>query len=497
MQNMMDRFNEHLGTSLPSLLGALVILIVGWLVALIAAGIVRGLLKRTDFDNKLAGWIFGARGAKVPIERYLGQIVFWIVMLFVLMAFFQALQLPAVTEPLNALLQQITEFAPRLLGVLVLLVVAAILAAIARAIVTRGLAAIGADQRLAVEGGPALSQTLGEAIYWIVWLLFLPAILSTLQLHGLLTPIQGMLNKALAFLPNVLAAALVFGVGWFVAHLVRRIVSSLLAAIGVDRLGERHGLQQAMGGTSVSGAIGTVVYVLVLLPVAIAALNALQLDAVTRPASNMLDTLLNAIPAIFGAALVILLSYVIGRVIAELVTRTLSAVGFDNFLGKLGLGSQAGAAPEAAPTRKPSTIVGQLILVAILLFAAIEAAGLMGFTALQALLSSFIVLGGHILLGLVVFGVGLYLANLAASVIRESNVTNAPFLASAARVAVLVLAGAMALRQMGLANEIINLAFGLIVGAIAVAVALAFGLGARDAAGREVESWVRSVRRPQ
>lgn len=493
MQNMMDRFNEHVGASLPSVLGALVILIVGWLVALIAAGIVRGLLKRTDFDNKLAGWIFGARGAKVPIERYLGQIVFWGVMLFVLMAFFQALQLTAVTEPLNALLQQITEFAPRLLGVLVLLIVAAVLAAIARAIVTRALTATGADQRLAVEGGPPLSQTLGEAIYWIVWLLFLPAILSTLQLYGLLTPIQGMLNKALAFLPNILAAALVLGVGWFVAHLVRRIVSSLLAAIGVDRLGERHGLQQALGGTSVSGAIGTVVYVLVLLPVAIAALNALQLEAVTRPASNMLDTLLSSVPAIFGAALVILLSYVIGRVIAELVARTLSAVGFDNFLAKLGVVGQAGA----APTRKPSTIVGQLILVAILLFAAIEAAGLMGFTALQALLSSFIVLGGHILLGLVVFGVGLYLANLAANVIRDSNVTNARFLASAARVAVLVLAGAMALRQMGLANEIINLAFGLLVGAIAVAVALAFGLGARDAAGREVESWVRSVRRPE
>ncbi|MPY86540.1 MAG: mechanosensitive ion channel [Luteitalea sp.] len=493
MQDMMDRFNELLGASLPSLLGALVILIVGWLVALIAAGIVRGLLKRTDFDNRLAGWIFGGRATTMPIERYLGQIVFWIVMLFVLMAFFQALQLTVVTEPLNALLQQITSFAPRLLGVLVLLIVAAVLAAIARALVTRALTATRADERLAVEGGPPLSQTLGEAVYWIVWLLFLPNILSTLELHGLLTPIQAMLNKALAFLPNVLAAGLILAVGWFVAHLVRRIVTSLLAAIGVDRFGERHGLQQAMGGTSVSAAVGTVVYVLVLLPVAISALNALQLEAVTAPASNMLDTLLSSIPAVFGAALVILLSYVIGRVIAGLVARTLSAVGFDNLLGSLGLTAPAGA----APARKPSTIVGHLILVVILLFAAIEAAGLMGFTALQGLLASFIVLGGHIVLGLVVFGVGLYLANLASNVIRASNVTNARFLASAARVAVLVLAGAMALRQMGLANEIINIAFGLLLGAIAIAVALAFGLGARDAAGREVESWVRSVRRPE
>jgi hypothetical protein len=63
-------------------------------------------------------------------------------------------------------------------------------------------------------------------------------------------------------------------------------------------------------------------------------------------------------------------------------------------------------------------------------------------------------------------------------------------LASVARVAILVLVGAMALRQMGIANEIVNLAFGLLVGAIAVAAALAFGLGSRDLAGRQMERWV-------
>jgi hypothetical protein len=95
---------------------------------------------------------------------------------------------------------------------------------------------------------------------------------------------------------------------------------------------------------------------------------------------------------------------------------------------------------------------------------------------------------------LVVFAIGLYLANLASSAIETSAATHASLLALAARVSIIVLAGAMALRQMGVANDIINMAFGLLLGAVALAVALAVGLGARDVAGREVEELIRSIR---
>jgi len=139
-------------------------------------------------------------------------------------------------------------------------------------------------------------------------------------------------------------------------------------------------------------------------------------------------------------------------------------------------------------------VAGSLTLAAIMLFAAIEAAGLLEFTQLQVLLTQFVELAGRILLGLAIFGVGLYVANLAARVIASSTVANARLLATIARVAILVLVGAMALRQMGLANEIINLAFGLTLGALAAAAAIAFGIGARDVAGRQVEEWTRALR---
>jgi hypothetical protein len=58
-----------------------------------------------------------------------------------------------------------------------------------------------------------------------------------------------------------------------------------------------------------------------------------------------------------------------------------------------------------------------------------------------------------------------------------------------------VFAGTLALRQTQIAEDIVNMAFTLILGAIAVATALAFGLGARDLAARELERWLDSLRR--
>lgn len=480
--------------TLPSIIGALIILVAGWVVALVAAAIVRGILHRTTLENRIAEWMFGRPQAPGAVERVCGTAVFWLVMLFVFIAFFEALQLTAVTQPLNVFLQQLSAYVPRLFGGVLLILVAGVLASLLSRVVGRALEAAGVDRRLGTDEGQPIATSMREVMYWTVWLLFLPMLLSTLGLNGLLEPVQALLNKALAFLPNVFAAIVALVVGWFAAQLIRRIVTNLLAAVGVDRFAERAGVSRALGARTVSQTVGTIVYVLILIPVAIAALNALQIDAVTAPASNMLNTLLNAIPSIFAATIVLVLSFVVGRVVAELIARALSAIGFDRALAAIGFVTPVAAAPTV-PTRAPSTIVGQAVLVTIMIFASIEAAGLLGFSELQALLSSLLVTAGHIVLGLVIFGVGLYLANLAARAIASSGAANAGLLAPIARVAIITFTGAMALRQMGLANEIVNLAFGLVLGAIAVAAAIAFGFGAREAAGRQVEEWIARYKR--
>jgi hypothetical protein len=491
MQEFLVRFKEFALNQGAEILVAIAILIVGWLVALLGSLLVRKALKRTDIDDKIASWLIGEERAKsIEIGKWVGRSVFFLIMLFVLVAFFDALGLAIITEPLRRFLNQIFDYAPRLIGPIVLLLVAWVTATALRFLVRRVLTATKLDEKLSSQAGLEegesipLSRTLGDAVYWMIFLLFLPAVLGTLNLSGLLHPVQSMIDKILGFLPNLFAAGVILGVGWLLARIVQRIVGNLLAAVGADRLSEQVGLSKALGEQKLSGLLGLVLYILILVPVLVASLNALALDAITAPASEMLNTFLTALPLVFAAALVLLIAYLVGRVVAGLATNLLAGVGFNMILVRLGIGTEL-----EEGERTPSQIAGNLVMVAIMLFAAIEAVDILGFAVLSGLVAQFLVLAGRVLLGLVIFAIGLYLANLAAKTVNTSTAKQAPVLAVTARVSILVLAGAMALRQMGLANEIITLAFGLTLGAIAVAVAIAFGIGGRDLAAETLSGW--------
>jgi hypothetical protein len=494
LQDMLTQITGLIAEYVPNTLGALAILVVGWLGALLLAAVVRGGLKRTTLDDRLAKWITREEGDRpLRVEYYAGKAVYYLAMVFVLVAFFQALNLTIITEPLNALLTRLTAYAPRLLGAGVLLLAAWIVATVLRTIVGSALRATQLDRKASEGSGVEaeeslpLSKTIADAVYWLTYLLFLPAILDALALQGLLAPVQGLTDRLLGFLPNIFAAAVIFIVGWFVARLVQRVVANLLAAAGIERLSERVGLGSVLGENKLSSLLGLVIYVLILIPVLIASLNALQLEAITTPASSMLGRILDAIPSVFAATILLVLAYFVGRLVSGLVSSLLAAAGFDNILARLGFGTA-----EQDGKRSPSAIVGTLIMVAIMLFASIEAAGFLGFDIVAEMISGFVVFAGQVALGLAIVGIGLFLANLAAEAIAAGGTKQHTLLSLVARVAIVVLASAMALRQMGLANEIINLAFGLLLGSIAVAAALAFGLGARDVAGEQVRAWVKS-----
>lgn len=492
MQEMWNTVIESTEVYLPNVVGAVAVLAIGTLVAIGIATAVRAVCRRTTIDRKISGLVFGKEsGTTLPVETGIGKGVFYLLMIFVLIAVFQVLQLTMVTDPLNNLLTSILGYVPHIAGAGLLLLIAWVLAALLRRATRSVLQRVRLDERLgdhaqADEKGTSapLSKTLSEVVYWVVFLLFLPGILNALGLQGPLEPVKALLNKVSAFMPNIIGAGIIVLIGWFAAGLVRKIVSSLLAATGLDRLSERVGLSDTLNETKLSDLIGLVLYVLILIPVAIAGLNALKLDAVTQPASAMLGRIMDAMPLLFGAALLLVFSYVAARLVATLVTTVLASIGFNNVLVKLGVSKT-----PAEGAKAPAAVAGTLALVTIMILAAIEAARMLEFAALGNLLAELLVFGGHILMGLIVLGAGAFLANLVAKSVQQSDRPNAGLLATATRVVILALAGAMALRQMDIANEIVNLAFGSLIGAVAIAVALAFGLGGRESASRMIEEW--------
>ena len=161
---------------------------------------------------------------------------------------------------------------------------------------------VGLDERLHTPGFAAL---LADIALWGVWLLALTALLGTVQLQGLLGPVNAMPPKLLGFLPSLLGAAVVLGIGLLMAGMARRIVTGLLQAAGSERLAARLGLGTALGKRSLAGIVGSVVFALVLLPTLAAALQALGLDAVTRPVSQWLDAVIGLIPKLVSATVVL------------------------------------------------------------------------------------------------------------------------------------------------------------------------------------------------
>lgn len=491
---------------LPSLVGAVAILFIGWLVAFIAKAVVQGLLSRTNIDNRIASGLTGSDS--IQVEKIVSGLVFWVILLITIVAVLDTLNLKVASQPLNSFLNQIGEFLPKLLGSGILLGVAWVVATLVKTLVVNALNALNVDERLNTQDTGAssnqlsISQTIGTALYWFIFLLFLMPVLDTLGLQQALGPVNGLVSEILAILPNILGAVIIGVVGWFAANIIRRIVTNLLATTGVDHIGSRFGLSQASStGQSLSSILGTIVYVLILIPVAIAALNTLQIQAISVPAIAMLQQILNAIPLIFTAGAILAVAYFLGKFVSELVNNILTSIGFNNIFSVLGLPTpvrteryDGEGQPVSPASRTPSEIVGFIAFVGIMLFATVSAIDILGIPALTALVTGITIILGRILSGLVVFAVGLFLANLAFSIITSSGNAQARILGQLARTAIIVLVSAMALQQIGVAPDIVNLAFGLLLGALAVAIALSFGLGSRDIAKTQVQQWLDSFK---
>jgi hypothetical protein len=509
----------QLGQFLPSLVWAIVLLLLGWIVATVVALAVKNLLNRTRIDDRLANWALGQDAEQpVPVEQWVSTLVYWVIFLFAIVASLNALNLAAVSAPLNNFLDQIFLYLPRIGGAALLLAVAWVTATLVKSLVINGLGRFHLDDRLAQQAGleqgrspVVLNETIGNVLFWFILLLFIPLVLSALRLPGLLAPVEGLINSFLQAIPRIITAALVLAIGWVIARIVRGVVTNLLIAIGADQIGARMGLKAtAREGLSLSSLAGTLAYVLVLIPTVVAALNELAIDAISAPAILMLERVLTAIPQVIMAGVVIAAAYFVGRFVADLVTELLRSAGFDSILEALGLPElqmnagttvQPGLDPEGRPVasvqtpgRTPSELVGIITLVAIVLFGAVTATEILNFAGLTDIVRAVLRIGARVLSGVVVFAVGLYLANLAFRLINAMGTGQAKVLAQAARIAILIFVGAMALQQMGVAPDIVNLAFGLLLGAIAVAIAISFGLGGRDVAADQLRDWLRDFR---
>jgi len=470
-----------LGGQLPGIFGALGIIAIGWIVAVVLRAGTRRLLGLLSVDRRIEE----STGQKVGVESGIAVGMFWLVILVTVVAVFDSLHLDRISNPFAQLVAQIVGYTPRLVAGTILVLLAWLIATLLQAIVNRALAATTLDDRLSKEAGmEPMGRTVANVLFWLVILLFMPSILAAYDLRGLLEPAQSMLTRLLDMVPNVFGAAVIGFVGWLVAKVLRGLVTNLLGAAGADKMGGQIGLADTV---KLSRLAGTIVFILVFVPTLVAALDALRIDAISRPATEMLERLLAAVPNLVAAALILVVTWYVAKFAADILARLLAGMGLDTVPEKLGVsGAFSG-------TLKPSGLVRGLALFFAMLFATVEAAHRLDFTQVRSLVSTFIRFGGEVLLGGAILVIGFWLANLAHDIISRASERTG--VARLARVAIIGLVIAMGLRAMGIADDIVNLAFALTFGSVAVAFALAFGLGGREAAGRQMEHWLSQLRK--
>lgn len=494
MEYIQELLSGTIGQGVLNLLIALVILVLGWIVARIIARIVRGLLKRTELDNRLADSLSDPEERReLKVEDTIAKLTFWLVMLFVLTAFFQQLGLVRIAAPFSVFLEELTtDYLPRLAGAALLAVIAWLVATVLRFLVRKTMSLTKLDERMtehgALEEGEKVTfgESLSTAVFWFVLLLFLPSILAALGIESIANQFQVIFDQIFAYIPSILAAAVIFLIGLFLARVVRLIVANLLKSIGTDKFGQQVGLQEER---SLSDLIASLIYIFILLVIIAAALRELDIAAISDPMSTLLSQIINVIPGLIGAALLLVVTYAIGRIIADLVKGLLATVGFDSLPEKLGLNWSA--------ERSPSDWAGQLILILVMLFAVTAAFELLGSEFLVTTMDVFLLFLWRVFLAAVIFTFGLYFANLAYNIIYKTGINQANFMGRVAQTAIIIFASAMALREIGVGEDIINLAFGLSLGAVALAFALAFGLGSQKVAERELEGAIKSLRAPE
>jgi len=394
---------------------------------------------------------------------------------------------------------QMMNWGPKVLIAILILVATWVVARAVKWVIQKAIDRTPALRRH-MTGGPdeTVGHQLGTIAKLIIWLVGIMAALQFLGIGQILAPINELVNEIFAFLPRLIGAGLIFFIGLIVARIVKRLVETVLIAANIDGLLARLGIGStegtmrtdpaavppgaAPGATraSLARAAGVLVYALIIIPVAIAALQVLGIEAISGPAIAMLNEILAAIPRVLAAALWIGIAFIAAKFLKTIIEAILPPTGFDDAI------RSTGVLPAAA---FPSRIVANIAMIAIILGASIEAARQLGGDEIAIFLAQVTALGGKVIFGTLIIVVGIFLARIVSNLVG-SGTGEGGFGQTIVRYAIIALFTAIGLTFMGLADAIVMMAFGLILGSAAIATALAFGLGGRDAAAQVLDRWV-------
>ena len=380
----------------------------------------------------------------------------------------------------------LTNFLSRILGgvgsivaAALTLVIAFVVAAIVKSLVLKlidktKLQGILAKADAQDKPGSA-KEFIGKLVYLLVFLLFVPGIFSALGLGSVMAPISNVLNTIWGYVPNLVAAAIVLMVGNLIAKLVRQLLVPVFDKMNINKLQEKAGIE-VKNADKLSNTLAYIVYVLILIPTVIMALNVLNITVISVPAVSMLKSVISFIPNIVIGLVIIVIGCMIGKLVGQIVTKLIASAGLDAKL--------QGLLDEKSQKFVLSKVTGGVVYAAVVIFFVVEGLNVLKLDVLTEVGASVIAYMPKALAAVLILAAALIVSSMAEKALRRNGMTTYAVVAKAA----IIVAGVfMILSELGIASSIVNDTFHLTVLAIAVAFAIAFGIGGREFAAKALK----------
>ncbi|QUE86560.1 MULTISPECIES: mechanosensitive ion channel [Exiguobacterium] len=502
MNNTTYNFNSVMSW-LPDLLLVLLVLVIGFILAKVLEGVTRKALRKARLDERVGVTKEGDPAKpgrderKWTPERIIAKVVFFGVLLLAFLIVFEYMNVPGVVQPFN---QIYASFSGLITGVIkagLILLVAWIIATLLKKAIQMAGHRLNLNKLMEKTGQDSSSvnqtqwvDTVANIVFYLVLLLALPAVLDALGLQGISGPFEDLLNSFLAFIPRLVAAALIFAIGYVVAKIVRDILTKFLEAAGLNRFAEKLHLADYVKGSSLAKAVGTIVFILIMIPVTISALEALNIRGISEPAISMLNNILAMIPNIIVAIVLILVGVFVAKWLKGVVVSLLENLGVNSLAEKMGFGGRSTSSTSVAQ------VIGTIVQIIVILLFVSEALQVANLEFMASLATAIFAYLPMVIAAIIILAVGLWLANMAERLVGSVLVDGAgqpSALRHIAKYAILGLAFFMAISQLGIAPMIVNTAFLLILGAVALAFGLAFGLGGRETAARYLKKAEKNI----
>lgn len=496
IEDLLGQFTVFTEDHLASMVIALICLVGGVLFIVFATFLLKHyifpVLKINHYFSKLTG----RTEPPFNLERILIKLFFFVALLAVFSVVAQMAQVVYLVDLFESVFEWLGTVGLLAINAIKPIMLALVFSYLARAGVIWAGKKAKVDERLGsrLDAGEAVSfsitKSVSEITYGLVFLYFLPEILKGIGLEQLSSPITKMFEDVVAFFPRLIVAGIIVFLGWFVAKLVRQTVEGLLVSIGIDNVFKKIFGENVLSAVKISKVFPTIIYVFIIVLAVVQALGKLQLETITAPIAELLNSAVQGLPTVVFAVLLVLGAVYLGGVVSKFVATLLKEVGFDNIYTKLGLSE------IKTGVKTPSQIIGVLASATLVVIITMQALENLGLENLSEILNILIYRFIDVMVGVLVFGIGLYVAkNVSSWVEHATQAQYGKILALVSKVVIIVLAGAMALQQVGIADEIVTIAFALAMGSIALGVAIAIGLGSKDVAGEIAKDFVSKLRK--